>query len=361
MISRQEAVRRVALVLLGLMIGAAAGEILARLFAPERHPSKGLLRPLPADPIAFDYIPNSRAGDVEINPQGFRDDPFPGAKDSTETRIVWLGDSIVMGFGVRKSSRYTERMNKQLEEITHRRFRTSNLGVEGYSNYQETLVLDRTAARLNPDLVALGFCWNDILRYEHFVDTLGHSKFLLELGRQEYTDQPSLAQKVRSMIYERSRLAALLRDGAKDLLRRYGFSRADTPHPLTFAEFLDWYSVAWRGPDYDSLKAQIRGMKKRATEFHARFALVLFPVSIQVEDEGEWETHLKAIEQSQDSLLRFCQTEGIVSFDLRPLLRESYELEKEKMFLDVWHLNDKGHEVTARAIATFFARTMFRD
>ena len=58
MISRQEAVRRVALVLLGLMIGAAAGEILARLFAPERHPSKGLLRPLPADPIAFDYIPN---------------------------------------------------------------------------------------------------------------------------------------------------------------------------------------------------------------------------------------------------------------------------------------------------------------
>ena len=92
------------------------------------------------------------------NGQGYRDDPFTLEKPPGTFRVVVLGSSIDMGWGVGNGESYVDLLetwlNAHAKEIgTPRRFEVLNFAVAAYSPMQRLEVYRRKAAAYHPDLV----------------------------------------------------------------------------------------------------------------------------------------------------------------------------------------------------------------
>jgi lysophospholipase L1-like esterase len=334
---------------LGCCIGLFLAETVTRILLPTPHPSIDLLRPVLNDAIAFEYIPNVEIGNIKINSSGFRDDPFPLQKDVSEVRILWLGDSIVMGWGVAKEERFTDILNIKLKE-QNSRIRTINMAVESYSNYQELLVLQRKGIAVNPDVVILGFCWNDILKYEHFVDSSGINRFVLKKDsyNNEYVNLSS--KRIYQYLFKYSRLLDLGRISIHKLVHVLYRSENKEKDKPTFSEFLDWYLSVWESQQLDTLKAQILTMKNIVSDIKAKFIIVTIPLSIQVDKDLKYEKYLARIDNTQEKFRQYCELHNIDVYDLKPGLLQMSKTGNRKLFLDVWHLNKTGNEIAADLI-----------
>jgi len=110
------------------------------------------------------------------NRNGFRDHEY-GPKE--KTRILFLGDSFVWGNDVEREERFTEQLQKRLP-----RWEVLNLGVSGYSTYQEYLLLRKYFPVYRPDMVFLVFCFNDRSDNQSNVDA-GYYKpyFIMDKGK----------------------------------------------------------------------------------------------------------------------------------------------------------------------------------
>jgi hypothetical protein len=92
------------------------------------------------------------------NAQGFRDGPFSIEKPPGTFRIVVLGSSIDMGWGVGDGESYVDLLETWLNEHARvvgspRRFEVLNFAVAAYSPMQRLEVYRRKAAAYHPDLV----------------------------------------------------------------------------------------------------------------------------------------------------------------------------------------------------------------
>lgn len=103
--------------------------------------------------------------DMVINSQGLRDKEYLVNKPPNTYRIMVLGDSITLGWGVEQKDCYA----KQLEELLSKNFspKTSfkyeviNTGVGNYNTVQELTYFKEDGYRFNPDMVILAFFIND--------------------------------------------------------------------------------------------------------------------------------------------------------------------------------------------------------
>lgn len=90
------------------------------------------------------------------------------AKPAGTVRIITLGDSST--YGVNTPRPWPLRLQEILErKIGPARYQVINLGVPGYTIFQGRRVLQTRGRRLEPDVVVIGFGWNDHLL------ALGHS------------------------------------------------------------------------------------------------------------------------------------------------------------------------------------------
>jgi lysophospholipase L1-like esterase len=334
------------------------GEIGARIVFPRLHPLTGLLRPVSNDPIAFEYIPNAEVDNVRINSDGYRDDPFPLQKDVGEVRIVWLGDSIVMGWGVSKEDRFTDILNSKLKDH-HPKVRTINLGVESYSNYQELLLMKRKGVALEPDIIILGFCWNDILKYEHFVNSSGDNRFLLQNESSVYKEDYSLRKRISDYVFIHSRLLDYLRNAAGRVVDELFLIDEGQKKQLPFTDFLDWYMNAWRSKQLDTLEMQIESMQRISQDNNAKFIIVMIPLSIQVDNDSKFEKYLADIDSTQEKLRLYCNFHKIAFYDLEPGLIEASKTKHQVLYLDVWHFNEYGNRATANLIYDYLEEKKF--
>ncbi len=101
---------------------------------------------------------------IEINADGFRDDPFPGPRRAGEYRVVALGDSVTAGWAVAMPEAWPQRLEAllSLDPPGDATFATVlNLGVYGYSTRQELRLLETRGLVYQPDLVVLLYHLND--------------------------------------------------------------------------------------------------------------------------------------------------------------------------------------------------------
>ena len=102
---------------------------------------------------------------IKINSLGFHDDEISIDKLPGEFRIFVLGNSITMGHGVTKDETFSNQLEKRLNKVNYikkfKRFQVINMGVQGYSTYQELEMLKRYW-KLKPDLILISFCLNDV-------------------------------------------------------------------------------------------------------------------------------------------------------------------------------------------------------
>jgi hypothetical protein len=101
----------------------------------------------------------------QINSLGFRGPEPAIPKPEDESRILWLGDSLVFGIGVNNDQTMPSVVESLANEgAADKHFRVLNMGVPSYNTEQELIQFETLGLQLQPDAVLLLFAPNDIER-----------------------------------------------------------------------------------------------------------------------------------------------------------------------------------------------------
>jgi lysophospholipase L1-like esterase len=160
---------RLGVLAMAMLVALVLCEVTARMFFdappdPTRQPQMGYL----TDPdIRYVNVPNQRGwiddGFVTIDSLGFRGREVDLPKPPGRLRIVIIGDSVTLGWGVNDADTFPAQAEAILRErFPGRDLEVINLGVGGYDTRQEVTLLERNVARLDPDVVLVGFYSNDV-------------------------------------------------------------------------------------------------------------------------------------------------------------------------------------------------------
>jgi len=122
---------------------------------------------------------------VRINSLGLRG-PELAAKEAHEVRVLFLGDSLTYGQGVADDETVPAALERALQERELRhRWSVVNAGCRAYGTSHEIGLLEELGARIQPDVVLLGWYWNDVSEraiqptYESF---LSRGEFAFDTG-----------------------------------------------------------------------------------------------------------------------------------------------------------------------------------
>jgi lysophospholipase L1-like esterase len=160
---------RVGLAAAAICIAFGLCELGARMIFPpppiaSREPQISMLY----DPeIRYVMAPSQKGwiddGATTVNSLGFRGAEVAVPKPQGRFRVVIIGDSLTLGWGVADDETFAARLERLLhEQFPGRDLDVINLGVGGYDTRQEVTLLARHTSRLQPDLVLVGFYSNDV-------------------------------------------------------------------------------------------------------------------------------------------------------------------------------------------------------
>lgn len=93
---------------------------------------------------------------IEINSEGFRGDEFNFKKNKS---IIFLGDSLVFGYGVNFNQTFVHHFSEKLNE----KYNFFGLGINGYGTGQELIVLKNHIEKIKPEKVVLVMNLNDFV------------------------------------------------------------------------------------------------------------------------------------------------------------------------------------------------------
>ncbi|MCO4793635.1 MAG: SGNH/GDSL hydrolase family protein [Bacteriovoracaceae bacterium] len=93
--------------------------------------------------------------EFSTNLYGARGKEFLPVKEDNTFRVVGIGDSVMMGWGVSDSETYLSLINQE------KGYEGINLGVSGLNAIQEFFHLKERAFDLSPDLIVIGYVGND--------------------------------------------------------------------------------------------------------------------------------------------------------------------------------------------------------
>ncbi len=179
-------IRGPVLLLLGSTLIALTGlELFVRVFDPlgisyYSEMTRYILDRLPDPEIKYRHRP-SFAGtyqgvELRFNEWGLRDDPI-GPKPPGEYRILALGDSQTLGWGVEREHIWPVQLQHVLGERLGRPVRVIDSGCASYETRQEFRWLERDGYRVDPDLVLLMYMDNDLEITDDPYDPWGDKAF----------------------------------------------------------------------------------------------------------------------------------------------------------------------------------------
>lgn len=126
--------------------------------------ARELKQPLPYAELPFHHKPNVNGRyygvDIKTNSFGLRDREFTVPKPSDRTRIVFLGDSFTLGWGVPFNDTCSKQLEKKLA-IEKGTFEVVNMGIGNYNSSMEVELFKRKGLKLSPDTVVLMYYIND--------------------------------------------------------------------------------------------------------------------------------------------------------------------------------------------------------
>lgn len=294
---------------------------------------------------------------LTTNAAGFRDAPHAEAKAPGAYRIAVLGDSFVFGSGVAQDAILTRRLAAYLGPG----FEVVNLGVPGYGTDQELLTLRRWGRKLSPDLVLLGFFWNDLMEdSSDRIYGLPKPRFTLEGGRLVLHppagfSAPSTFARLDASLASRSHLWSLLRNGLSSAGRIVGDAPEERPVSIDFSLKSP---PASREAEFALAFALLGAVRDEATSLGAPLGVFSVPPRFLVE-AGVGARLLKIYGLPKDAfeedgfrrLSEACEERGIPFVDLMPGFRRE-AAEGARLFLPTGiHWSAAGHDAAARQLA----------
>jgi len=125
--------------------------------------AKQLKRQSDIEGLSHEHIPNSEATlmnvDVKINSSGFRDDELKD-KSEFDNRIMLVGSSITMGWGVERKDNLESKLEDNFKKANFN-IDVVNTGIGNYNTVLEEKLLKKNIKIVKPDIVILHYFIND--------------------------------------------------------------------------------------------------------------------------------------------------------------------------------------------------------
>ncbi|MFQ5589638.1 MAG: SGNH/GDSL hydrolase family protein [Phycisphaerae bacterium] len=273
---------------------------------------------------------------MRINSHGLPGPEVSYTKGDAEHRILFLGDSVAAGFGVREDECFVWRLGKLLRASDRYSHATVvNCSVISYSPWQQIDLLETEGLRYDPDVIVDVFCLNDyveklsLVRYGGCFS--GPCEFVSPL-----LSRSGVYRALRTLFLPDRRLSDEL---GNDLLARYSVNRLiDDPNA---AQFKNAWSITFANMD------QMVGI---ARERVIPFVIVCFPYRVQLTGDAVAEP------VPQARLARFARERAVPYLDLLPAFRayaREHGPDGDGLFLDECHPTALGHAIAARCIYAF--------
>ena len=331
------------LLLIGLLEGAAyiwergqandiyAWELVAsrRLdFVQYTQPDPGYTLMVPNSSYKWQGIP------VEINDKGLRTPETSYKKLSNTFRILNVGDSIAMGWGVREEETYGQQLEDLLNQQTDNSitYEVINAGVPGWNPANALAYLQAEGMMYEPDLILFDLTIPN--------DIYGKSALVAH-------ERPPLIEWLRANTYFWPFLTIQLRWIEARSQGRDRIAVIDPP-----IDAASYFPLELEDQQYQKIWASLEAMHQLAQQNNAHFALLLFPLEFQVLDKNYPTT-------PQEFFTAKAAEAGFPALDLLPVFQQACleraggtcRLEDRHLFADVWmHPSAYGHELVAQEI-----------
>jgi lysophospholipase L1-like esterase len=297
---------------------------------------------------------------VSINAYGMRGAEISIPKPAGVFRIVVVGDSITFGYGIPVESTYVKVLEGLLNRNTSgdRQYEVLNGGALGGSLSDYEHFLTEKAAKLQPDMILVGLCLNDILVYS---DSGAVSEAGAEWEGQRLTGTRRLSRFLlrNSQLYAFSYTqlkAAMYSARIIDVNKERGGAFVTLTAPTTYQ------NEAW-----ESSLRKLTKIIEFCRERGYRIGLVVFPMQMQLSDaELQFyhdKYHLRLGPEAlsgepQRRLQEFATRMNLAMVDLLPVYRasnpEELYLRNKMIRADPTHPSVKGNRIAAEEIVRVF-------
>lgn len=261
-------------------------------------------------------------------------------KKPNEYRILFIGDSLVFRGDTSSGELYTQVIEKELKQSLKddvKDISVINAGVRGYTTYQELEFLKLYGKNAQPDLIILGYVFNDV--YYKYLHRPNVVTFKLDHEPESllnvFSDQTVLGDIFKNSYVAHGTVFAtgifykkILRQPVYEFERRSDF-------------FLAWKDHGWI--DTDRLFGE---MKKLLNDANIKMLVVIFPVSEQVHSSKEVFNESYVL-YPQKRIKEILQKYEIPWMDLTSAINEGGG---EKLFFDYLHLNSDGNDLVATEV-----------
>ena len=151
---------------------------------------------------------------VRTNSDGLRDKEYPVPRGK-KARIIFLGDSLTLGWGVEETDVFKNLLEKRLEKITP--VEIINFGTGNYNTEQEVHLFLQKGLKYKPDMVVVFYFINDVemTPKKSRLWFLGYSKLLTLYWSRFHI----LSERFYPSMGYRSYYSGLYQDGQPGLLR----------------------------------------------------------------------------------------------------------------------------------------------
>ena len=232
---------------------------------------------------------------IVTNSLGLRT-PEIGPKPAGVRRVLALGDSFTFGHAVEAAETWPAVLQELLNARGGPRYEVVNAGVGGYGTGQQLLLFDELQARVQPDLVVLGFAvvndpLDNLCVYAEQWGKADAPCFHLEGTRLTMTPPRPPVESGRRLTWPRSQAIELLMGQAKRLTlwnpRVLGIAHSLGIHvrdtnvlPDTVAA---WYDERFAEPGWTLTKRLLVELRDHARGRGAALALLIIPSALQVD------------------------------------------------------------------------------
>lgn len=257
-----------------------------------------------------------------------------GAKKTGTYRILFLGDSLIWSGETSSGELYTAVLERRLNSRSPNdpnSFEIINAGIPGYTTYQELEFLKIYGMGMKPDLVILGFVFND-LYYKYLHRPTKQNLLNNEPATYLFQFNP---YAFPGILFSRSYLAHRVAEGSvviwKSILQ----------HPVFPFERREDFYLAWKSYGWSHARKLIGEMQALLTEKEISLVVLVFPVSDQVNDKYR-KLDEAYILYPQGKLREICDAYAIPRLDLTESIYRNGGI---TLFGDYLHLNTKGNDV----------------
>ncbi|MGA2531533.1 MAG: acyltransferase family protein [Candidatus Aminicenantales bacterium] len=359
------AAARVAVIVAGVALVLAAGDLAVRRFAPQEVLGWGERASLEPDPVLGWRLKPSRTTrlrwegydyTVTSNSLGFPGPEYPELKEPGVIRVMTVGDAFTSAEGVNTDQAWPRLLEADLAQgLPGQRVEVLNFGITGFGPIQYALVFEKYAPVYRPDLLIIGFFVNEYedvsMNVEKFRDSIG-----FDLPSQD--SWRSIAQFAQLRSFIKLELRQPLMELVVGKPRDHGY-------------FLGNFSALEKGrTDINVIGRQrvaehLERIKAVADRIGAKVLIAMIPASVQVCGPAQLAYYPKPVdltdserfdmEQPQRMTRGIASSLGIAYHDLRAVLKSvaggcAYHPKNMHWTVD-------GH----KAVAEDLARTLISD